>query len=153
MATPLIPWEPSHVPLEIQQEIDRRRQNISLNFEKPTTGWESGDWKKYKGPMAAWARVCSNGAGPTTIGSDGTAHPIHPRFVLFGGKEFISTYGFKTTSGTSANSQIIGYMPNGIPHVIENERTSQYPVHVPAPEVSRIDMTIQKEVLRRAVVE
>lgn len=99
--------------------------------------------------MTAWVRVCSNGLGD--MDADGGGYSKQ-RFVFFGGKEFQSTYGFKTIN-SSPNKQIIGYMPNGEPHVIDNDINSDYPIHVPAPEISKIEMIIQHEVLRRATME
>jgi len=164
----IIPWEPSHVPMELQEELARRRQNISLNYSPIKTSWQNGDWKKYTGPMSAWIRVCSNGRGrpeydiqptptarPASSDQEFQFHPDvfrHKRFIFSSGKDFESTYGFKRT-GESPQSQIIGYMPNGMPHVIDNSRTAEYPIHVPAPEVTRVEMTIQKELLRRATIE
>jgi len=151
-----IPWEPSNVPTELQDELDRRRRNISLDFVKSEGSWKGGDWQKYKGPMTAWIRVCSNGRGRATFTNTAGEEKdfLAKRFVFFGGKDYQSIFGLKNTS-VSPNSQIIGYMPNdkSTPHIIENERTAEYPIHVPAPEISRVEMTIQKEVLRRAVIE
>ena len=151
-----IPWEPSNCPIEIQKELDRRRRNISLDFVKAEGSWKDGDWQKYKGPISTWIRVCSNGRGRSkfTNTDDTVQEFLAERFVFFGGKDYQSIFGLKNTS-TSPNSQIIGYMPNenSTPHIIENDRTSEYPIHVPTPEISRVEMTIQKEVLRRAVIE
>lgn len=106
--------------------------------------------------MSAWIRVCSNGRGRASFtNTDGEEQSYQAqRFVFFGGKDYQSIFGLKNTT-TSPNSQIIGYMPNSTStlHIIENERNSQYPIHVPTPEISRVEMTIQKEVLRRAVIE
>jgi hypothetical protein len=44
-------------------------------------------------------------------------------------------------------------MPDGTPHTIDNDITKDYTIHVPAPEIARVEMIIQKEVLRRATME
>ena len=153
MPAPLIPWSPSNIPTEIQEELNRRKTNRSFDFKSNASGWnQNGDWDKYKGPMTSWVRMCSNGTG----------HPAtpKPRFVLHSGKGFYDGYGFSPPSGnTPGNSQIIGYTPNGVPHTIENSLTrpgdepTNYPIHVPPPEISKIDCTMQSTVFRQATVE
>lgn len=91
--------------------------------------------------MTAWVRVCSNGYGYESLNK--------PGFVMYGGKDFYQTYGFQ-----KGFESIIGYMPDGTPHTIENDpATSQYPINVPTPEIERITATIQKELLRRVRIE
>lgn len=115
--------------------------------------------------MSAWTRMCSNGRGSVSVDieqekrlgknlMESTAEYKRKRFVFFGGKDYQSTFGLKNTT-SSPNTQIIGYMPDGLmtPHIIENDKTADYPIHVPAPEISRVEMTIQKEILRRATIE
>ena len=62
---PIKPWEPCNIPAPIQDELNRRKTNRSFNFVEGTSDqWgDDGDWNKYKGPMAPWVRLCSNGAG------------------------------------------------------------------------------------------
>ena len=111
--------------------------------------------------MVSWIRLCSNGAGhPLT-------DPPRERFVLFSGKGFYQTYGFgPPKSPGGASQQIIGYTPGSMweepePHVIENSLTgpsgadgsSNWPIHVPPPEVSKIEVVVQKELFRRATIE
>lgn len=153
MPAPLIPWQPSNVPTEIQEELNRRKVNRSFDFKSNASGWnKDGDWDKYKGPMTSWVRMCSNGTG----------HPAtpKPRFVLHSGKGFYDGYGFSPPTNTAAgNSQIIGYTPNGVPHTIENTLTrpgnepTNYPIHVPPPEISKIDCIMQSTIYRQATVE
>jgi hypothetical protein len=172
MAAPIIPWEPSNIPSEIQEELKRRMTVRSFNYTSNNiASWDkNGNWNQYKGPMVSWVRICSNGAGrpdpiSTTIlknvgGSSSPNAFNKERFVLRGGKNFYQTYGFQPTS-TVASQQVIGYTPNGVPHTIEQRLstgTSQtnagnYPIHVPNPEVSRLEVTVQKELYRRAVFE
>lgn len=159
MPAPIVPWMPSNIPSEIQSELNRRKVNRSFKYvANSKASWDSstGDWNKYKGPMTSWVRVCSNGAGHPAIQKE--------RFVLNGGKGFYQTYGFTPTGVKGAREQIIGYTPgeNGstpIPHVIENNLNTpsnepvNYPIHVGTPEISRIEVTVQKELLRRVSIE
>lgn len=152
MPQPIIPWEPCNIPIEIQGELNRRKINRSFKYD----GWDTstGDWSKYRGPMTPWVRFCSNGAGRVNP-YEGTEYYDKQGFVLFGGKDFYSGYGFRSPyQGGQASTSIIGYMPDGTPHTIENDlKTSDYPVHVPPPEIEKIDVVIQKELYRRAKVE
>ena len=161
---PIIPWEPCNFPDEIQAELNRRRVNRSFRYvDGAKGGWGSNDsnvaeWTKYRGPMSPWVRLCSNGYGreKNANGTPLSSDKIKPGFVMFGGKGFYSEYGFnKNASSNLENQSIIGYMPNGItPHFIENDlKTSNYPIHVPVPEIEKISVTIQKELYRRASIE
>ena len=165
MPAPIIPWQPSNIPSEIQDELNRRKVNRSFVYVNSSKGdWDkadeagrsSGDWIKYRGPMTPWVRFCSNGYGreKDLKGNPLPSEKIKPGFVFFGGKNFYDGYGFaKNTNGTPES--IIGYLPDGIQtHTIENDfRTSHYPIHFPSPEIERISITIQKELYRRATVE
>lgn len=156
MAVPLIPWEPHVFPKEIQDELRRRSTNRGMS---PTafssTNWKKNDddWNQYKGPMTAWVRVCSNGYGSEQV------KPAKPGFVFYGGKDFYQSYGFQESIGTNRqasapNRSIIGYTPEGIPHFIENDIiSSDYPIHVPSPEIEKVSVTINKELLRRVRIE
>ena len=109
--------------------------------------------------MVPWVRICSNSAGHPAINM--------PRFVFHGGKGFYQTYGFQpTNSGIGSNYQVIGYTPTNppYPHKIINslknpinnitgKEQSNYPIHVPTPEINKINVTVQKELYRRAEVE
>jgi hypothetical protein len=163
MPAPIIPWEPCNIPSEIQGELNRRKINRSFKYD----GWDTstGDWSKYRGPMTPWVRFCSNGAGRPgkdtavldILSQEGVSTEYYDKqgFVLFGGKDFYSGYGFaKPSGGDQSPVSIIGYMPNGTPHTIDNDlKTSNYPIHVPPPEIEKIDVVIQKELYRRARVE
>ena len=147
MPPPVIPWEPCNIPEEIQDEFNRRKINRSLRYvaaEQGEWGNKTGQWSKYRGPMSPWVRLCSNSKGTDKIGK--------PGFVFFGGKGFYSDYGFTKDKN---NPSIIGYVPSkGMnPHTINNDLNEDYPIHVPAPEIERIQVTIQKELYRRASVE
>lgn len=154
MPAPIIPWQPSNIPFEIQSELNRRKVNRGMSYVKnQTANWDAktGDWNTYRGPMTSWIRMCSNSAG----------HPLvdRPRFVLHSGKGFYQSYGFNPAVVSKSQYQVIGYTPNGNKHIIENTLTNpsgesgNYPIHVPPPEISRIEVTVQKELFRRATIE
>src|SRR5579862_6941567 len=174
MPAPIIPWQPSNIPGEIQAELNRRKTNRSFNFIAANqSNWNGngGDWNTYKGPMVSWIRVCSNSAGhpkiPIQLDQNGNPICDKQRFVLYSGKGFYNTYGFAPpTNVGGAQQQIIGYTPGdfenadfGQPHIIENSlkapagETGNFPIHVPSPEISRLEVTIQKELLRRVTIE
>jgi hypothetical protein len=147
MPAPVIPWEPCNIPEEIQDELNRRKINRSFKYVDINDGnWQNktGEWSKYRGPMVPWVRLCSNSEGPKKLGK--------PGFVFFGGKGFYDDYGF---TKNKSNPSIIGYVPNAAntPHIINNDLTADYPIHVPAPEIEHVSVTIQKELYRRASVE
>lgn len=160
MPAPIIPWEIHTFPIELQEEFDRRKTNRGMEYVKATDGdWRSlsgEDWLDYKGPMSPWVRFCSNGAGRINP-YEGSEYYDKQGFILSGGKEFYSSYGFSNIGqyGQSTNEYgIIGYMPDGSHHIIDNDiKTSNYPIHVPPPEIERISVTIQKELYRRASIE
>lgn len=156
MPAPIIFWSPSNIPIEIQSELERRRVNRSFSFvSNQTANWDknTGDWNTYRGPMVSWVRVCSNGYGPRH--KDTTKDK--PRFVLYGGKGFYETYGFSKPVSTNPRQQVVGYTPEGQQHVIENTLLTpgndNFPIHVGTPEISRIEVIVQKELFRRATIE
>lgn len=168
MPAPIIPWQPSNVPQEIQEELNRRKINRSYRFvQNEQANWTvnsdgASSWKAYRGPMTSWIRMCSNGAG----------HPNYQgitdkeRFVLFSGKGFYQSYGFQpSTSREGTGYQVIGYTPGDKDgkviqkHIIYNSLTkpidepTNYPIHVPPPEISKMEVIVQKELFRRATIE
>ena len=164
MPAPIIPWNPSNIPIEVQSELNRRKVNRGFSYTPNQNGnWNSndGEWNTYRGPMTSWVRMCSNSNGPV----DKMGFAKKPRFVLHSGKGFYQSYGFSNGDTTNANEQIIGYTPgdnsqfgeDGVPHVIENTlitpKNGNFPIHVPPPEISRIEVVVQKELFRRATVE
>lgn len=164
MPAPIIPWLPSNIPTEIQSELNRRKTVRGLNFVRGNTAsWDdkNGDWVNYKGPMTAWVRACSNGLGkPESREKNGIPIPATDQefrrsgFVMYGGKDFYSTYGFLNPDQGRGGLSILGYTPNGVPHELDySVSTSKYPIHVPNPEISKIDMVIQKELFRRATIQ
>lgn len=167
MPAPIIPWQPSNIPGEIQAELNRRKTNRSFKFigaNKANWNGDNGDWNTYKGPMVSWIRVCSNSAGhprvPVQLDKNGNPICDNERFVLFSGKGFYDTYGFTPPQNPGgASQQIIGYTPSGTPHIIGHSlkapagEVGNYPIHVPSPEISRLEVTIQKELYRRVTVE
>jgi hypothetical protein len=151
MSAPIIPWEPSNIPDQIQIELDRRRLNRGFSYlPAEKGGWanDTGDWTKYKGPTSPWVRVCSNGRGSIADGKE-------PKegFVFYSGDEFYSGYGFQTNSSGTKES-IIGHTPDGQAHVLEhNLRNAKSPIHTPPPEIEKISVVVQKELLRRCTIE
>lgn len=174
MPSPIIPFMPSNIPSELQQELNRRKVNRSFKFlPNGAANWDfsgtgptgQNDWISYRGPMVSWVRVCSNGYGRRYKDSAND----NPRFVFYGGKGFYQTYGFEPLSKASGQ-QIIGYSPSTNPstkraHILENSLNTQaddalgnpqngnFPIHVPTPEISRLEIVIQKELYRRATME
>jgi len=173
MPAPIIPWQVSNIPGEIQAELNRRKTNRSFKYiGGQTANWDkAGDWNTYKGPMVSWIRLCSNSAGhprvPVQLDNNGSPICDNQRFVLYSGKGFYDTYGFTPPKNVGgANQQVIGYTPGdfenadfGKPHIIENSlnapagEVGNYPIHVPSPEISRLEVTVQKELLRRVQIE
>jgi hypothetical protein len=170
MPAPIIPWQPSNIPGEIQSELNRRKVNRSFKYVQNTqANWDKdGDWNSYRGPMVSWIRFCSNSGGhPLVLDAYGNRKE---RFVLYSGKGFYQSYGFQPPATIGGpKEQIIGYTPGeGVggltlvqpePHVIENSlitpsgEPENYPIHVPPPEISRMEVTVQKELFRRAQIE
>jgi hypothetical protein len=153
-AIPLIPWEPSVFPQVYQDELNRRKKNRSLNFISTE---QDDEWEQYRGPTTPWVRLCSNGAGRSNP-FDGNESFDKQGFVLYGGKDFYSSYGFLNPNPESITEfeggGIIGYMPTGRRHIIQNDiLTSHYPIHVPPPEIEKITVVVQRELYRRATVE
>lgn len=149
-AAPIKPWEPANIPEEIQAELNRRRVNRSFNFvDGEKGGWNdiNGEWTKYRGPMIPWVRLTSYGEGRQT-GTDAG----NPGFVLFGGKDFYSGYGFMGKDKDNFQS-IIGYRLDGWPHKIDNDLNQKYPIHVPPPEIEKVNCIIQKELYRKVTVD
>jgi hypothetical protein len=153
MPQAIIPWEPGNIPSEIQDELNRRRANRGLKFSSNDNFNDPID--SYKGPMSTWVRFCSNGAGISSKDSSkGSEKYDKSGFVLYGGKNFYTTYGFSHDTISEDNQSIIGYTPTGERHIIDNDILhSQYPIHVPTPEIERISVSIQNSMYRRATVE
>ena len=159
---PIIPWAPAAFPQNIKSELMRREGNRSFNYVKDVDGnWGDSDgaWSTAKGPMVSWCRITSNGQGRERDNNGKLLDPkdIKPGFIFSGGKVFYKTYGFGKTANSKSrgNEQVIGYQPNAwnTPHIINNDKTNAYPVNVPCPEISSINVEIQKELYRRATIE
>jgi hypothetical protein len=159
---PIIPWAPAAFPQNIKSELMRREGNRSFNYVKDVDGnWGDSDgaWSTAKGPMVSWCRITSNGQGRERDNNGKLLDPkdIKPGFIFSGGKDFYQTYGFGKTANSNSrgNEQVIGYQPNAwnTPHIINNDKTNAYPVNVPCPEISSINVEIQKELYRRATIE
>ena len=96
MSSPIIPWELSTFPTELQDELNRRKINRSFKYvNNSKANWnENGDWVSYRGPMVSWIRFCSNGAGH----QNSVGQFDRKRFVLHSGKGFYQSYGFQPSS-------------------------------------------------------
>ena len=145
----VVPWESCLIPAALISELSRRKKNRSFRYVENT---DLANWDKYRGPMSPWVRLCSNSMGRQFKADGSKVDRVKPGFVFYGGKGFYSDYGFNKASG---NPSIIGYVPSAghDPHTIDNDLNADYPIHVPAPEIERIQVTIQKEHYRRASVE
>jgi hypothetical protein len=145
----VIPWQPCNLPMALQNELNRRKKNRSLRYIEANKGdWEKSDgqWTTYRGPMVPWVRLCSNSNGRMSGPDAGK-----PGFVFFGGKGFYNEYGFTAAKNRPS---VIGYLPDGkATHTIDNDLNADYPIHVPAPEIEKISVTIQKELYRRASID
>ena len=150
---PIIPWTPQPFPPQLVAELIRRETNRNFNFVNGVNAdWKNttGNWQNYRGPMSPFFRFTSNGQG-----YEQGVDKNKPGFIFTGGKDFFSTYGFSIDKNNK-NQSIIGYQANTYltPHTIENDlKTSDYPIHVPCPEIERISVNIQKELYRKATVE
>ena len=159
---PILPYEICAFPQNLISELDRRRVNRSFNYIPNDKGeWDqlTGEWSTYKGPLSPFIRLCSNGKGKgngkpfiNDYGDIESEDFLKQGFILTGGKDFYTGYGFNDLKGSPS---IIGYMPdaNNTPHTIDNDMNANYPIHVPPPEIEKISVVIQKELVRKATVE
>ena len=142
--SPLIPWSTCNIPNPLQLEMLRRKNNRSFNHQ-PIENWNSngGSWQNAMGPMRSFLRICSNG-----MGRDGKK----PGFILNGGTGFYQTYGFSSVN-QNGNQQVLGYTPSGIAHTVDYDKnSSHFPIHVPTPNVQKLETILQKELFRRAFI-
>lgn len=160
------PWVPRPIPNWLMSELTRRKKDFGIDFTAnvPKSNWDlNGNWNEYKGPMTPWVRVCSNGNGqskflkPFKSGTT-TVNKQNGGFVLYGGQ------GFKDTFGITDNKTIMGYDVYGNPHHVPidgaginytiNTGGDNRPVQpfLPAPGISTIEATIQKELIRNITI-
>lgn len=137
----IIPWEISTFPKEIQSELERRKNNFGYRQNVNST-----DWSDFRGPMTSWARIVSNGKGRKA--TDGS-YP-NRGFVMSKNFNFYDTFGLN-----QSKLGIIGQKHNGSPHVISYDinTTTDSQIHVPPPNVTLINTTIQKELFRRVIIQ
>lgn len=152
------PWLPRPIPTWVMRELNRRRKDHGISYVNNTKAkWEeTGDWIHYKGPMAPWVRLCSNGNGksaflkPFKNGKD-----EYDGLIMYGGQ------GASDTFGLNNNKTILGYEVNGNPHIIpmdgvglnytistETKNNASVPIHLPSPGIIGIDV-IQDRRLRQ----
>ena len=104
----------------VKEEFNRREKDIGFDYKK---GYDP----EYKGPRAAWVRVCSN-AEITTENENLEG------FIMYGVNGFDDTYGFqKNTPGT-----VLGYDVNGKEHKIKESSFK----HRPCPGVTNLDIEL-----------
>jgi len=166
------PWIPRPFPSWLIRELSRRKNDIGINYlsGKTTTWDETGNWNTYKGPMAPWVRVCSNGNGQSKFlpkYKSGTTDQNGSRdgFVLYGGN------GFTDSFGINKNQTIMGYDVKGAPHIVpmdaagafnytinnsaknasNNNRTVQ--MYLPPPGIESVEAIIQKQFLRTVTIK
>lgn len=162
------PWIPHHIPSALRKEFYRRTLDTGINFTNSTNAW-SDDYKKYKGPLSAWARITSNGTGITknqlvgkTLSADEVDRQKRKGFVFLGGQGFNDAYG--SIANNPAN--VLGYDVYGEPHklnisttatsnhnsiiTLNNGKTTS-PL-LPPPGIISIETSIQKERIRKATI-
>jgi hypothetical protein len=90
----ILPWVLHPLESWVKEEFDRRSNEYGMD--------PSDDYKKYKGPKAAWGRVFSNGISSLAKNKDGG-------FIMGGTEGFDESYGFgsdgKITIGVDASGR------------------------------------------------
>ena len=160
------PWIPRPIPNWLMAELTRRKKDFGVDFKSniPKSNWDlNGNWNEYKGPMAPWVRVCSNGNGQSKFlkpfkSGNTVVNKQNGGFVLYGGQ------GFKDTFGISDNKTIMGYDVYGNPHYVPidgaginytiNTGGDNRPVQpfLPTPGITTVEATIQKELIRNITI-
>ncbi len=166
------PWIPRPLPSWLAKELTRRKSDFGINYKSnENLNWTDKknpeDWNQYKGPMAPWARICSNGTGKVKfLSAYKTENDVKPNdhggFVMYGGM------GFKDSFGIGDNKNVLGYTVTGEPLKLPiegsgfnytistvdksyNERT--VPMYLPPPGIISIETTIQKELIRNVTIK
>lgn len=158
-------WVPHNIPFELRKELYRRKLDIGINFNNNITSWNSNnDWAKYAGPMTSWARVTSNGTG-TKKGTN--TETKREGFVLYGGDNFYDAFGKLDLTEPSPyyapyTTNILGYDVYNNPHTLNFENNTRTnislndskttPILIPPPGIVSIETNIQKERVRKAVI-
>jgi hypothetical protein len=146
------PWYPHHIPSCLRAELYRRSIDVGIyNSDiNPTYSWNDDTGKSYRGPLIPWHRVCSNGTGIKKRGSTQT-----PR----NGFVWSNLAGADNTYGLNNNGvNVLGTDVDGKPHILTDVSTlrgggfNEAPLYMPSPNITLIEATIQKERIRRVVL-
>lgn len=159
------PWIPHHIPNALRREFFRRTLDEGINYINSSTSMWTDASKKYKGPLSPWMRITSNGTGISkniakTLSLDEIEKKKRDGFILYGGQGFKESYGFMDPK--KYNTNVIGYDVNGKEHklnilsdaksivTLDNNKTT--PQFLPPPGVTSIESSIQKERIRKVVI-
>ena len=127
-------WEVQNIPNFIVNELRRRKHSNNIGFEYAEYDPNSKQ-QDYKGPMAPWIRVFSNGTGlpmntrvpMSDFLKKNNEFKKYEGFILEGGKGFNQAFGLSSDTGngnrsifTEQSNAIIGYQSNGKPHYVDN---------------------------------
>lgn len=128
----LPPFSSIPIPDYMRLELARRQNTYGLNPGQS----RNNKIEEYRGQMATWMRVASNG-------SNGK----QPGFILRGGRSFNDAYGIGKNQET-----VIGLDYEGKNHVIKNELGKTLQMHRPIPGIDGLEITIAKNVYRTAFI-
>ena len=158
------PWVPRPFPSWLIQELNRRRDDIGINYVKNAQGtWnDNGNWNTYKGPMMPWVRFCSNGDGKSKFLAAFKGNTINKGFVLYGGNGFEDVYGVN-----EKKKNVLGYDVLGNPHqlplegsgfnyTLSNVSSSNAvtaPLYLPSPGIVSVDALVRKELIREITIK
>lgn len=129
----LPPFSSIPIPEYMRRELARRQNTYGLN---PNIS-SRNKIEEYRGQMASWMRVASNGSSG---GKDG--------FILRGGRSFNDAYGIGKNLST-----VIGIDYKGKHHIVKNELDKTLQMHRPTPGIEGLEITITKNVYRTAFIK
>lgn len=129
----LPPFSSIPIPEYMRRELLRRQNTYGINHSLSTRN----KIEEYKGQMAPWMRVSSNGS-----------NKIKDGFILRGGNGAKDSYGIGNNLET-----VIGMDYEGRPHVIKNTVGLTNQLHRPVPGVNGMEITITKNVYRTAFIK
>jgi len=162
------PWIPRPIPVWLQEELTRRKNDIGINYinNSNAAADDRQSWKSYRGPMAPWVRICSNGTGENKFLKKLTRQEDNLKggFVFYGGQ------GFKDTFGLETGKNILGYTVTGTPITLPiqgsgfnyyttvensdgtpNNRLIQ--PFLPPPGIESVEAMVQKELIREVKIK
>lgn len=159
------PWEPHPIEDWVIKELYRRKNDFGLTYPTNVDWLDSGNWTEYKGPMAAWARVTSNGTGRSIFVDQKKSEDLfRSGFVMYGGQGFYDAFGILNN-----NKTILGQDCDGKPHTLNlsvsgNDYISTFnnsniqvkrvtPKYLPPPGIVSIDSVIYKERIRKVTIK